>query len=229
MSSGLKINTKKNYHFKNYILLLTILACLGLSFWFIYRWYTAGDQPPIISLPAQLVSDPEVIESPISNNSMNGHRVLATQPRYITVQSINLEKARVLPIGQTEYKTLELTKNIHDIGWYRESAFPGQGFGSVLLNGHGKGASTNGPFLNLKNLEIGNLIIIERGDTKKIIYKVVEVRTEYIKEANESGMKRLLTPYDLNKEGLGIIGLSGKWIPRDKIFDQRVLVRAVRT
>lgn len=228
MPSGLKINTKNNYSISKVSLLFAAVVCLILCFWFTYRWYTTGDQPPIISLPSQFVSDPQVIESPVSSETINNYKVSATQPRYMTVQSINVEKVRVFPVGLTPYKSLELPKNIHDIGWYKESAFPGQGYGSVLLDGHGKGSSTNGPLFNLKNLQIGNLIIIERGDANKITYKVVEIRTEYIKEANVSGMKRLQTSYDFNKEGLGIIGLSGKWIPRDRIFDQRVLVRAIR-
>jgi hypothetical protein len=40
-------------------------------------------------------------------------------------------------------------------------------------------------------------------------------------------MKRLLTPFEPAKEGLGIITDAGNWVPRDKVFDKRILVRAV--
>ena len=36
-----------------------------------------------------------------------------------------------------------------------------------------------------------------------------------------------MTPYDGTKEGLGLITCAGNWVPRDKVFDKRILVRAV--
>jgi hypothetical protein len=38
-----------------------------------------------------------------------------------------------------------------------------------------------------------------------------------------------MQPYDTSKEGLGLITNAGNWIPRDKVFDKRILLRAVLT
>ena len=69
--------------------------------------------------------------------------------------------------------------------------------------------------------------MIERGDGKQIVYKVTENKTESLKDTNATGMQRLMTPYDGTKEGLGLITCAGNWVPRDKVFDKRILVRAV--
>jgi hypothetical protein len=39
-------------------------------------------------------------------------------------------------------------------------------------------------------------------------------------------MREALTPIDSTKQGLNLLASAGNWIPRDKVFDRRVLVRA---
>jgi sortase (surface protein transpeptidase) len=79
----------------------------------------------------------------------------------------------------------------------------------------------------LDKLKTGDEIIIERGDGKTINYNVVEDITESLHDANTTGMKRLMTPYDPNKEGLGLITCAGNYVPSDRLFNERILVRAV--
>lgn len=227
MASGLSIRHKKEFHPKRWLFLTLFIIFLLTTLWFVYRWYVFGEKPPLVPLPASALTDVSVDESKLSNKDLSNHKVNATQPRYLSISAIGLEKVRIFSVGLTKYNVLEIPNNINDVGWYKESAIPGQGYGAVLLDGHGEGVSSNGSFVNLAKLTLGDKITIERGDGKKISYKVVENRTESIKDANTSGMKRLLTPYDKNKEGLGMIGPSGNWIPRDKVFSQKVLVRAV--
>lgn len=227
MASGLNIPKNNEFHLGRWVIIVSTISLLAASGWFAYRWYIFGDLPPLISLPPSMLADPGIEETELSAAAINNYSVEARYPKYISIPRLGIDRVRVKPVALTKLKTLELPKNISDVGWYKESALPGQGYSAVLLDGHGPGISRDGAFINLSKLRITDKITIERGDGKKISYQVVENRTESIQQANVSGMKRLLTPYDLNKEGLGIISLTGKWIPRDKIFDKRVLVRAV--
>lgn len=204
---------------------LAILIVIGIYFG--YQWFTKGDQPPLIPLPASALADPTVDESPVSQAAIDSHTVPATHPRYISIPALSIDRARVQQVGLTKDNMLDTPKNISDTAWYTKSAAPGQGYGSVLIDGHNGGISRNGVFVNLDKLKNDDRITIERGDGKKVVYKVVENRTMSLKEANATGMKDLMTPYESGKEGLGLITCAGKWVPRDKVFDKRILVRAV--
>jgi LPXTG-site transpeptidase (sortase) family protein len=225
--AGLFIEHKRDFHWRLWLLVLLGVILLSVSGWLAYRWFTTGEQPPLIPLPASALADPSIDEEPIPQSAVDNHKVSATHPRYISIPALNIKKVRVKDVGLTANNLLDTPANIHDTAWYRDGAFPGQGYGAVIINGHNGGVTRDGVFAGLANLKNGDEIIIERGDGRKITYRVVENRTESLTETNKTGMKRLMTPYDQSKEGLGLITCAGKWVPRDKVFDKRILVRAV--
>lgn len=197
--------------------------------WFGYAWYTAGEKPPFIPLPSSAYADTSYDESPVSPGAVASYTAPGANPRYISIPALHITNARVMTVALDKNRLLSMPRNIADAGWYKESAHPGQGYGAVLIDGHSRGASKDGIFANLGSLKDDDVIIIERGDGKKVRYTVVENKTEPVAEANTSGMKRLMTPYDSSKEGLGLMTNAGNWIPRDKVYDKRTLVRAVST
>lgn len=198
-----------------------------MSIYYAYQWFTTGSQPPIVSLPASALADTSVDETPVTEDQKTDYTVPATNPRYISIPALNIAKARVQNVGLTKNNILDTPANISDAAWYNKSATPGQGYGAVLIDGHNGGVTRNGIFAGLDKLKTGDEIIIERGDGEKVTYTVAENKTESIQDANTTGMKRLMTPYDTSKEGLGLITCAGKWVPRDRVFDKRILVRAV--
>ena len=200
---------------------------LSVAGWYGYKWFTTGEEPPVVPLPAAALADPSVDETKVTTADIESYTVPATHPRYISIPALGVMQARVQTVGITKNNTLDTPKNISDTAWYNKSAIPGSGYGAVLIDGHNGGISRDGVFANLNTLKSGDEITIERGDGKKIRYSVVENRTESLQDANTTGMKRLMTPYNSTQEGLGLITCAGNWIPRDKVFDKRVLVRAV--
>lgn len=225
--AGLYLDGKRNFHLKWWALGFVMVLLLASSTWLLYRWFTTGEQPPIIPLPASALADPSLDEEPVPQAAKDNYQVPATHPRYISIPSLNINKARVKPVGLTPNNLMDTPMNIHDTAWYKESALPGQGYGAVLINGHNGGVTRDGIFAGLDKLKHGDKIIVERGDGVEVTYSVVENRTETLVETNKTGMKRLLTPYDKDKEGLGLITCAGNWVPRDKVFDKRILIRAV--
>lgn len=227
MASGLYIEHRRDFHLKQWGIVLAVALMLSLVGWTAFKWYTTGEKPPFFPLPASALADPSVDETPLTQADIDNYTVDANHPRYISIPALNVDKARVQPVDLTANKTMGTPKNIADTGWYTQSAFPGQGYGAVLIDGHNSGINRDGVFAHLDKLKQGDEIIIERGDGKKIHYSVVENQTESLRDAATAGMQRLLTPYDTTKEGLGIITTNGNWVPRDKEFDERILVRAV--
>ncbi len=226
--AGLYIKSKRRPKVVIYWLLtLIIVGLIGVGGWFLFAWYMTGTKPPIIPLPASALANPSVDETPITKKQIDEYTVPATNPRYITIPSLGIEKVRVQTVGLTKAKDIDTPKNIGDTAWYNESAHPGQGYGVVVINGHNGGISRDGVFVGLGKLAQGDEIIVERGDGKVIHYEVVENKTESLAQANKTGMKRLFTPYDKTKEGLGLITCAGNWVPRNQVFDERILIRAV--
>lgn len=210
-----------------WLLSLVFVGLLIVAGWFTYQWFITGVKPPFLPLPAAALADPSIDESPVTQAMINSYTVPATQPRYISIPALNIANARVQSVGLTKHSLIDTPKNISDTAWYNKSATPGKGYGTVVIDGHNGGISRDGVFAGLSKLKKNDEIIIERGDGEKIRYSVMENETESLEEANTSGMKRLMTPFDSSKEGLGLITCAGNWVPRDKVFDKRVIVRAV--
>lgn len=227
MSSGLSIKYKKSFNVLKWLASLAVVALIMLTGWYAYKWFVNGDEPPVVPLPASALADTSVDESPVTQSMIDEYTVPDSHPRYISIPSLGVENARVQSVGLTKNNILDTPKNISDTAWYDKSSTPGQGYGAVLIDGHNGGVSRDGIFANLDRLQPDDKITIERGDGQKFTYKVTENKTESLKDANSTGMQRLMTPFDTSKEGLGLITCAGKWIPRDKVFDKRIMIRAV--
>ena len=225
--AGLDIERKHDFHLIRWSVLGIVGIVMLASIYYGYTWYINGDKPPLVPLPASAYADTTVDESPIAKSDVDSYQVPATHPRYISIPALGIEKARVVVVGLTKINTLDTPRNIGDTAWYDKSATPGQGYGQIVIDGHNGGVSRNGVLVDLDKLKTGDKIIVERGDGKIITYDVAENVTMPLKEANTTGMQKLMTPYDSTKEGLGLMTCAGKWIPRDKVFDERIMVRAV--
>ena len=211
----------------HFLFALALVSMLLICGWYAYQWFVHGDEPPVVPLPASALADPSVDETPVTQKMINEYKVPASHPRYISIPALGIKNARVQSVGLTENNVLDTPKNISDTAWYNKSATPGQGYGAVIIDGHNGGISRDGVFAGLDKLKNGDEITIERGDGEIFTYEVTENKTESLKDANTSGMQRLMKPYDTSKEGLGLITCAGKWVPRDKVFDKRILVRAI--
>lgn len=226
MTPGLRIETKSDRHLGRWLVLLVVTGLLIVACYYGYSWYTKGVLPPV-PLPASAMADPSIDESTITEEQIDAHTVPAAQPRYISIPALGIYKVRILGVGLTENKLLDTPKNINDTAWYNKSATPGSGSGAVVIDGHNGGVTKDGVFAKLADLSDGDKITIERGDGKQLNYLVVTNKVMTLEEANKTGMRDMMMSANPAKEGLSLITCAGTWIPRDKVFDKRVMVRAV--
>lgn len=225
MGTGLAIEPKKKRHYGRWLLLLFVTFLLIVAGWFVYQWYTKGMQPPVPIPIAK--ADPSIDEANVSQSAIDSYKVGNSDPRYISISALGLEKARVFPVGVTSQNMLEMPRNIHDAGWYKKSMSPGAGYGAVLIDAHNGGMNKAGAFAKLETLQQDDEITIERGDGKLFRYKVVENQIMSLDEVNATGMKMMMQSTEPAKEGLNLITSAGKWIPKLGQFDKRVMLRAV--
>ena len=224
---GLKIKSKKSN--KKIIIIAVVVLLLAIGGGFTI-WKVFFDKPSQ-TLVAQ-EANPTVDETDITDKQKDEWTVAADKPRYISVPSLGVEKARVIEIGLIkDTKQLDSPISIHDAGWYDKSAKPGSGSGALLLDGHNGGPTKGGIFEKLGDIDEGSEIIIERGDGKKFTYKVVSNKQLTVAEANDksnpNGMATMTKSANSSKEGLNIITCVGDWIPEQKTYDKRVMLKAV--
>lgn len=222
--SGLSIQQKRNLHIVRWALAVALLVIALAYAYFGVRWYNTGELSPL-PLPVS-AADSSIDETPVTNKQVEEYTVPAEQPRYIEIPSIGVAKTRVTRVGVTSRNMLDVPKNIDDAAWYAKSTTPGSGVGAVLIDGHNGGVSRNGVFAKLGDLKEGDQISVERGDGKVFSYEVYDVRDMPLEQVNKTGMKEMMYSAEPAKEGLSLITCSGKWIPKDKVFDRRIMVRA---
>lgn len=222
--SGLSIQHKRNFHFVRWTLALIVLALIAGYAYFGIRWYNTGQLSPL-PIPVA-AADASIDETPVTDKQRQSHTVPSDHPKYIEIPKLGISQVRVLRVGVTANNMLDVPKTLDDTGWYVKSATPGSGAGAVMIDGHNGGATRNGVFAQLGSLTKGDQISIERGDGKILTYEVADVRDESLEWVNKEGMKEMMKSVDPSKEGLSLITCSGKWVPKNKVFDRRILVRA---
>jgi len=220
---ALDIEYVKERHAGRWVALIIIILVLAAVGWFGYKWYTTGNLPIDVPIAS---ANTAIDESSVSFDQTNSYIVPSTQPRYITIPSIELTKTRIYPVGLDSNNLLEAPANIHDVTWYKASGIPGDG-GVMLMQGHSVGVNTNGAFAKLSTLEKDDIITLERGDGETFSYRVVENQSMSIDEVNASGMKMMGQSADPGKEALNLIAYDGTWVPRLGMFDRRTMLRAV--
>lgn len=222
--SGLEIQHKRNFHVMRWTVALILCGVVGAYAYFGIRWYSTGIESPL-PLPVS-AADASVDETRVTAEQVATYTTSADQPRYLEISKLGVAQARITKVAVNENKILDMPRTLDDAGWYTKSAAPGAGVGAVLIDGYAKGVSRSGIFAQLGSLQKGDQISIERGDGKTFTYEVYDVRTKPLDWVLSNGMKEMMYSVDPSKEGLSLIAPAGKWIPKDKVFDERVLVRA---
>lgn len=203
---------------------MVLFAGLTAYAYFGIRWYSTGELSPL-PMPVA-AADASIDETPVTDEQIRQHVVPANEPRYIDIPTLGVSQARIARVGVTSSNMLDVPNRLDDAGWYTKSATPGSGAGVVLIDGHNGGISRDGIFAKLDQLKPSDQISIERGDGKVLTYEVHDVRDMPLTWVNETGMKEMMRSVEPQKEGLSLITCGGKWIPKDKVFDRRILVRA---
>jgi LPXTG-site transpeptidase (sortase) family protein len=126
----------------------------------------------------------------------------------------------VKPLGLTAKNQIAAPNNVFDAGWYTGSAKPGQP-GAMLIDGHVSSWTAHGIFYNLKKLQPGDKLQIQRGDGTTFTYKVVKSR---VYDAAQVDMKAALSPVTTGKPGLNLITCDGSVIKGTSEFDKRLVV-----
>ena len=65
--------------------------------WYGWRYYIAGELPPI-PIPIS-TGRTEIDETSVSASQKQKHTTSSSQPKFLTIESLNINQARVFPVG----------------------------------------------------------------------------------------------------------------------------------
>lgn len=175
---------------------------------------------------AEEVSDgEELIEELPAEEEVTEYTVAADRPRYLSIEKLGIENARVIPVNVKSNGELGTPSNIFDVGWYESSGKPGQG-GTLVIDGHNGGPTKHGVFKELPSLTKGDIIEVERGDGAIFKYSVVENTVVPLAESDMYMVTALKTPV-VGLESLTLISCTGEWSQQQRTYLSRQFTRAV--
>ena len=174
---------------------------------------------------SSIATSQDLSEEEPSDVQKTEHIVPADHPRYLTIEKIGVNKARVVSVGINQKNQLGTPNNIFDVGWYDSSAKPGMN-GTVLMDGHNGGPSKYGVFKRLPELAPGDIISVERGDGVVFKYRVTENKTVALNEA-DSYMTTAMKSPEKGKQSITLISCTGDWSDQQKTYLSRQFTRAV--
>jgi LPXTG-site transpeptidase (sortase) family protein len=154
---------------------------------------------------------------------LSSYHVEPEMPRYFMIEKLGVS-ARVLSLGLGLDNILKAPANIYDVGWYNGSAKPGSS-GTTLLDGHVAGPTKHGVFYDIKSLQKGDKVVIERGDGKRFTYTVAKIESF---DYDKVDMSKLTASVVAGKPGLNFMTATGRFNVRTNSYEQRVAVYTVQ-
>ncbi len=153
-------------------------------------------------------------------NEVQSAVVAPIRPIHITIPAARVN-AEVINVGVTKTNNLDVPPNFVQVGWYKYGPLPGTD-GNAVIDGHvDNGASIDGVFKHLRDVESGDLVSIKMSDGTLVRYEITG--TEVVKTTEFPG-------HSVFHEGEGailkIITCHGKFVKAMDTYDQRLIVTA---
>lgn len=206
-----------------YLMAVLVLAIgLGVS-WIAWRTNINAKQQvkAIVDTPSSTGEGTADLPSETKPTNNSAYRVAHGLPKFLKVPGLGID-ARVKSLGVDSKNFVLAPTNIYDVGWYNESAKPGdsEANGAILLDGHVHGPTLPGVFSNIKSLKEGDEIQVQRGDDQIFKYKVVKVQQFSVKTLDMRIALASITP---GTPGLNLMTCGGKYDRIDGYTDRTIV------
>ncbi|KPB03238.1 class F sortase [Bacillus sp. CHD6a] len=142
---------------------------------------------------------------------------ISIEPHRIEIPSIGVD-ALVEQVGVIENGQMGVPESFETVGWYNEGPMPGER-GNSVISGHVD--SRNGPavFFNLKNLEVGDEIVVSNKEGEAITYVVDKIETY---PEDESPVEAI---FDYSfQSNLNLITCTGTFNRESRNYSDRLVV-----
>lgn len=161
------------------------ISLCAVGAWGLLRpvYYTHVTLAPII--PKKIITISTDTPSEVVIPPEATYEVAADKPRQISMPSIGLQSF-VQQVGVDQNGRVAVPDNINLVGWFINSARPGER-GLSVIDGHVYGQYGPGMFTALHNAKIGDLLTVEYGDhNTKYTFRVKTIRS--VPESEATGV-----------------------------------------
>ena len=195
------------------------IACTITGIFFLMLGAAPVLAPPAAPTPPSYSMNP--VEEPVPPDARASYDVASDLPRLISIPKL-AASARIVSVGKERSGNIQAPASIYDVGWFRQSAKPGQR-GVMFIDGHVSGPTQPGVFKHLTSLFAGDIIDVERGDHTHIQYKVERVESLPV---NQIHMSQLLHDSSGDSSSLILMTCGGRFNKTTQQYDNRVIVHA---
>lgn len=193
------------------------LALLGFGVNGLGRRYGATHHSsPLPSPELTVTTTAEPSETPVSPQT--DYQVPADQPRLISLPTIH-STGFVQKVGVDQHGAMATPTNIAMAGWFSLGPKPGA-LGVSVIDGHVQGKYQPGIFKNLSRLQPGDHLSVEFGDHSRRNFVILNLKSYTAADL----AKHMSTPVSGVERQLNIITCGGRYNPKSKQYDQRILV-----
>ena len=177
----------------------------------------AGNTNFFAFAPAILSLDPSLIEAVTGASSATTSPLV---PARLRIPSIGVN-AKVEEVGKKPDGAMATPSNFTDVAWYAPGSKPGAP-GNAVFAGHVNNAlSMDGVFAKLKDVDMGEDIIIEDETGARLEYEVVDI---VIYPANQAPAEEIFRTTGASQ--IVLITCDGEWDSLARSYNERLVVVA---
>jgi len=178
-------------------------------------WRSQGSSIPVPELASVVTGSESITRT---------HGLSTTQrgmvPARLAISKIGVN-APVESVGIDRLHNMAVPVEWTDAGWYQYGTLPGA-VGNAVMDGHVDNARGKpGVFYNLKNLNVGDTIIVTNASGTPYTYQVTKSNVYSVKGFPSQEVFGTTT-----KAQLQLITCDGVWVQSQKSYDKRLVVTA---
>ena len=149
-------------------------------------------------------------------------RVQVPEPTRIVIPAINVD-APVDSVGVDDKGRVAVPTDVSRAGWYKWGPAPGNAAGSAMITAHVDGVDQGpGAFFNLGQLNVGDLVQVERSDRSILTYRVIARESFNKKSAPLDEVFARSGPHRLT-----LVTCGGPFDPQTLVYTDNIIVTAV--
>lgn len=146
--------------------------------------------------------------------------VSPTEPSRLLIPGLHIDAA-VQKTGITSKGDIGTPTNFIDAAWYMYGVAPGQP-GTAIIDGHvDNGLALAGVFKHLSDIAEGDDVYVVTNGGSQLHFKVVSIAHYDYQDVPAGAIFR-----DTDRALLEIITCGGVWVPKDKTYNERLVVTA---
>ncbi|HSL36189.1 MAG TPA: class F sortase [Arthrobacter sp.] len=142
-------------------------------------------------------------------------------PRFLTVAGTTISMP-IVEVGVSPDGAMEIPEPFNEAGWYRFGPAPGAAAGTAVVAAHVDTTSDTAPFSQLKSLEPGTLVTVQRDGAAPVTFRVTGVELMAKDAFDGASIFRRDGPPELK-----LVTCGGRWLDEQQDYGDNVIVTAV--